>query len=234
MEMTSSSWTDPGDESAVTETSTHISSGAIVGQTPRLVVSSHNVANKEVSPHQMGIIGSWASASWVIIKAYFAWFILVDDKSTIFKERAHEASPKQLLAPPTPNHRWLQNKPRTASLNSKLTLRTPEGRGLFKNARCPQWPDLFFQSSDGYSDKEYSDVITEGCRDSQARLEVELDFSRISSKGRPFFVITGVGCKYLGTGSKRRSSAAGDAIPTNWQRQVIWSRPALWNDRVYT
>ena len=144
MEMTSSSWTDPGDESAVTETSTHISSGAIVGQTPRLVVSSHNVANKEVSPHQMGMIGSWASASWVIIKAYFAWFILVDDKSTIFKERAHEASPKQLLAPPTPNHRWLQNKPRTASLNSKLTLRTPEGRGLFKNARCPQWPDLFF------------------------------------------------------------------------------------------
>ena len=136
----------------------------------------------------------------------------MDDKFAIFKERPHETRPQQLLAPPTPNHRWLQNKPRTASLNSKLILRTHEGRG--------------------YSDQEYSDVITEGCRDSQARLEVELDFSRISSKGRPFFVITGVGCKYLWTGSKRRSSAAGDAMPTNCQRQVIWSKPALRNDRV--
>ena len=72
MEMTSSSWTDPGDESAVTETSTHITSGAVVGQTPRLVVSSHNVASKEVSPHQMGKIRSWASVSWVLIKPYFA------------------------------------------------------------------------------------------------------------------------------------------------------------------
>ena len=59
MEMTSSSWTDPGDESAVTETSSDNANGAFAGQTPRLVVSSpHNVASREVSPpHQIGNIG---------------------------------------------------------------------------------------------------------------------------------------------------------------------------------
>ena len=60
---------------------------------------------------------------------HFACIVLGDDKSARFKEMSYEASPNLLLAPPTQNHRWLQNKPRTSSLNSNLTLWTQEGKG---------------------------------------------------------------------------------------------------------
>ena len=49
--------------------------------------------------------------------------------------------------------------------------------------------------SDHFEEEYYKGVITENCSDRDVVMDVERDFLRLRT--RPFFVVTGIGCKYV-------------------------------------